>query len=330
MPQWTAAKGGSEVGNFVHSPSFTWTPFADTAAGSGTFTGSLQQNRFWTGRNTAAVQRRVGFLAPPSDWPGNQTNVNQLTYTHTLPGAWRWLAVTAGQYSFGTYDQNDYAGNAQTNFVNYALAQNATQTYTTSDLGGFVEATSPDNQWTLAGGVQGATNLAGDDISTRGLATGRLATFAAVQFTALPLGANYSLMWYRQPAVPAQPSASHGVSLSMTQTIAKNLGVLLRVNTATGSASPIASSVAGGIVADDPLARGEPDQIGLGIAWNQTNLKALGQPARRSELVAELYANYAVFRGLKIGPDIQLYDHPALATGAGMAAVFTLRATASF
>jgi hypothetical protein len=96
------------------------------------------------------------------------------------------------------------------------------------------------------------------------------------------------------------------------------------------SASPIAVSVGWGAVKDDLFARGQPDQLGLGFAWNKTNIAAVGQPARTAEFVAESYARYAVLAALRIGPDIQLYNHPALAADSGPAAVFSLHSTASF
>jgi hypothetical protein len=45
-------------------------------------------------------------------------------YTHTLPDAWSWLSVTVGQYTFAAFDSNQYAGNVQTAFISYPLAQN--------------------------------------------------------------------------------------------------------------------------------------------------------------------------------------------------------------
>jgi hypothetical protein len=59
------------------------------------------------------------------------------------------------------------------------------------------------------------------------------------------------------------------------------------------------------------------------------DLKAVGQPARRRK-GAELYYNYALFKGLWLTPDIQLYFDPALRPGCGPAAVLTFRTTALF
>jgi porin len=330
MPQWTAAKGAVPIGLFAYTPTINWTPFTDSALGSGRFAFSFQQNRFWTGRNITALQERVGFLSAPNDWFRNLRGPMQLTYTHTLPHGWNWLSTTVGQYSFGRYDTNDYAGNALTNFINYALAQNGTQAYVGADLGAYVQAAGPDQQWLLAAGFQGADNLTGQGLSTRGLASGKTANFAAARLTPSGWGGTYGLLWYFQPATPAQPSRSQGISFSATQELGAGRGVFLRVNTASGLASPIAVSVAWGVVEDDPTGRGRSDQIGLGFGWNNTNLKAVGRPARSAELVVELYANCAVSQAFKIGPDIQVYPRPALAARSGPAAVFTIRGTASF
>lgn len=144
---------------------------------------SAQQNQFWNGPNTSTFQTRAGLLSAPSDWFVDRTDYAELTYTHTLPGNWRWLSVTIGQYGFGAYDGNQYAGNAQTNFVNYALAQNGTQTYPTAGLGAYAQATAPENNLLFAAGVQGATNLSGSTITTGGLGSDKRAYFLAAQWT---------------------------------------------------------------------------------------------------------------------------------------------------
>ena len=66
------------------------------------------------------------------------------------------------------------------------------------------------------------------------------------------------------------------------------------------------------------------------IFWDKTNLKAVTPTARNAEWGAALYYNYALFKGLWLTPDIQLYFDPALHPGAGPAAVFTIRTTALF
>ncbi len=130
--------------------------------------------------------------------------------------------------------------------------------------------------------------------------------------------------------MPRQPSRSQGISVSATQNIDARHGVFLRVNNASGNAIPIETSVAFGGIVNDPFGRNPLDQAGIGFAWNKTNLSADGEPARRSEQVAELYCSFAVFKAMSVTPDGQLYVDPALAPRTDVAAVFTLRTTINF
>ena len=114
------------------------------------------------------------------------------------------------------------------------------------------------------------------------------------------------------------------------QNIDANWGLFLRANGASGTAIPIETSVAWGGIRNNPFGRNKLDQVGLGMFWDKTNLKAVAQPARNAERGAELYYNYALFKALWLTPDIQIYFDPALKPGAGPAALFTIRTTALF
>jgi carbohydrate-selective porin OprB len=104
--------------------------------------------------------------------------------------------------------------------------------------------------------------------------------------------------------------------------------LFFRANTAWGSSWYIQTSVAGGAVLNNPLGRNPLDQIGLGVAWNQTNLNLYsGVYARPSETMLELYWATTIGARLQVTPDVQLYFQPALTPHAGMAAVFTIRAS---
>ena len=96
--QWGTPKGGPGVAEIVYSPTVTWTPFTNTAIGSGAFTFSFQGNQFWTRANTNSQRGSMGLLAVPNDWEVNGYQYAQLTYTQTFPG--NWLAITAGQLWF--------------------------------------------------------------------------------------------------------------------------------------------------------------------------------------------------------------------------------------
>jgi Carbohydrate-selective porin, OprB family len=332
LPQWSATGTGGVPLDFVWTPTLIWRPFADTAFGSGTVTFSAQQNQYWSGVNTTRMQSRLGLLTPPSDWFADTIDYAQLTYTQALPNDWRGLSLTVGQYPFSLYDVNPYAGDAQTGFVNYALAQNATQSYGSAGFGAFLEAAAPARDLVLAAGFQDATNLTGSTITAQGLASGKLAYFLAARFSPSFLaGGSYGLLWYAEPTLPEDelPSA-RGLSFSAAQNITKNWGLFLRVNAATGLSSEIANSVAWGIVRNDPFRRDPLDRLGFGIARNRTNIAAVAAPALHAEWLAEAYYDYTVFKGLQLAPDIQLYFAPALAPSAGPTAILTLRATATF
>jgi carbohydrate-selective porin OprB len=163
------------------------------------------------------------------------------------------------------------------------------------------------------------------------LSTGKIAYFMAGEWVPSFLGGGtYSLLGYSQPSVPQQPSNSRGVSFSAEQNFDPKWGLFLRANGASGTATPIETSVAWGGIYNNSFGRNHLDQVGLGFFWDKINLKAVAQPARSAEWGAELYHNYVLFKGLWFTPDIQVYLDPALKRGAGPAAVFTIRTTALF
>ena len=331
FPQWGTPNGGPGTAELVYAPNVTWNPFTDTAIGSGSFNVAVQQNQFWTKANTTSQQARLGLITQPNDWGVSGYQYNQLIYTHTLPGSWSWLALTVGQYTFLAWDDNQYAGNAQTNFISLPLAQNATQTYPQGGLGSYAQATTPDQQFVFAGGFQGATSVTGESLTTGGFSTGKYAYFLEGEWTPKLLGSgDYSLLGYAQPSVPQQPTNSRGLSFNAVQNIDAKWGLFLRANYASGTAIPIAASVAWGEIYNNPFHRNKLDQVGFGIFWDKTNLEEVRQSARSAEWGTELYYNYTIFKGLRLTPDVQVYFDPALNLGAGPAAVFTIRTTAFF
>jgi hypothetical protein len=176
------------------------------------------------------------------------TDYAQLTYTHTLPGAWQWLSLTIGQYPFSLYDGNQYAGDGQANFVNYALAQNATQTYGSGGLGAYLEAAAPARNLVFAGGFQDATNPSGSTITAHGIGNGKFAYFLAARWTPEFLAdGSYGLLWYAEPALPEDElPASHGLSFNAVQNLNAQWGLFVRANAASGVGTTIGNSVAGG------------------------------------------------------------------------------------
>ncbi len=326
--QWGAPKGGPGDALVVYSPSVTWTPFTNSEIGTGAVSFSFQSDQFWTRANTISRQASMGLITQPNDWGVSTYQYAQLTYTHTFPG--NWLEVAVGQYSFAQYDANQYAGDAQTNFVNYALAQNATQTYANAGLGASVQIT-PNSHLQFAGGAQGATDITGQALTLNGVHDGQVAAFLTAQWTpALLAGGTYSILYYHQPAVPLLPGASQGVSFSAAQNLTAKYGMFLRVNNASGDDIPIETSVAFGGIVNDPFGRQRLDQAGLGLAWDKTNKAVVGSPSRGAEFVAEVYYHYRIFKGWHVTPDVQVYYNPVLAPTTNVAGVFTLRTTFDF
>jgi hypothetical protein len=335
-PQFGTPNGGKPVWLLAYSPSATWRPFTDTAIGSGALNVAFGAQQFWSAATTGSQAASMGLISLPSDWASNNYTWSTLTYTHTLPGAMKWLAVTVGQYNMQNLDPNAYAGNPQTNFIGYTFAQDGTQTFPNAGLGAYVQATTPDGLFSLAGGFQGATDLAGRQITARGFQTGKYNYWGNIQWnpTVPNLGSGtYSLLVYRQPIVPQLPTGSNGISFSASQAINDAWGAFVRVSNASGAGALVETSVAFGGIRNDPFGRNPLDQAGLAFAWNKINYAANGvtpASARQSELVAELYYNYTIFKGLQITPDVQIFIHPALAPQTNAAAVFTVRTTALF
>ncbi len=324
-------RGGPGVALAVYTPTLKWTPFTHTAIGSGIVNISVQHHRFLTGATSSTLQDRLRTITTPNDWLNNGFEYDQISYTHVMPGSMRWLSLTVGQYGFGLFDDNPYATGAQTGFIGYALAQNGTQTYPTAGVGAFAQAMSPDQQFVLSGGFQSATDISATNLTTSGLATGRNAYFMAARWNAAFLdGGNFSVLWYSQPAVPLQPNPSQGVSFNVSVGFGDTAGLFLRVNNASGLVSQVRTSVAVGIVGNDPFGRNEMDQAGFSVFWNKTNRSVVQAPYRAAEWGAELHYNYTIGSTLQLTPDVQVFFNPALNPTAGPAAVFTLRTTAFF
>jgi hypothetical protein len=82
IPQWAIPDGGPGVVQMVYTPYVTWSPFTDTAVGSGSFSFAMQQTQFWTKPITESQQARLGLITPPNDQTVNVRQYNQLMYTH--------------------------------------------------------------------------------------------------------------------------------------------------------------------------------------------------------------------------------------------------------
>lgn len=325
--QWGAPNGGYGAVQALLTPAVQWKAFDNAAIGTGSFQFYYIAAQYWSGANGLTKQTRLNLNSPINDYPFNDLVFAQASYTQAFPGD--WLAVTAGQFPIANFDGNAYANNQQVNFLGYSLAQNGSQNYAQGSLGAYLQL-NPNRDVTFAGGFQDANNVAGNYIQFSTLGAGQYAWFLYGAWTPTLGGlgkGSYALMYYNLPSVPAQPLKSDGLSFSASQALDERWALFLRANTAWGSSWAIQTSVAGGAVLNNPLGRNPLDQIGLGVAWNQTNLNLYsGVYARPSETMLELYWATTIGARLQITPDVQLYFQPALTPHTGMAAVFTIRA----
>ena len=330
MSQWGTPNGGYGAVQAMFTPGIDWNLFSVPGVGKGSMEFNFLAAQYWSGATGTSLGSTLGLLSPINNQPTANQQFVQLTYTHRFPG--NWLAITLGQYPFSNFDANAY-NDQQVNFIGYSLTQNGSQNYSQSGLGAYAQI-NPTKQITFAAGVQDANDLSGSYIQFSTLGQGSYAWFGygAWSPTVDRWGkGTYSLLYYNQPGVSLQPVASEGLSFSASQQIGNKWGLFLRANTAWRSSFPIQSSIAGGGVYNDPLRRSPYDQIGLGMAWNATNMSVFqGTIVRPSETMLELYWTWSVFKTTLITPNVQLYLQPALSPSDSAAAVFTIRLTQLF
>ena len=328
MWQWGSPDGGANAAQFLWAPNLNWDIFDNDAIGQGSVQIGYFYNAYWTRPNGATMSSRLGLLSQSNDSASPNHLFTTLTYTQVFPG--NLVQATAGQYSFGDFDWNPYAGNELTNFVNVALSQNASSSYATDGVGGYLQL-NPTDELSIAAGGQNAGNLTGDTIEINTVGRGPWAWFVYGQWTPkLPFlpssqSSRYGLLIYDRPSTPGERFSSIGWSVNAVQNLNANWGLFARANHSTGPIAPIATSIAGGVAYNNPFNLGKKDQIGVGVAWNATN-KAVytGDGVRASETVAEVYYNHAITRWLQVGPDVQIIFNPALCPRAG---VLTFRVT---
>ncbi len=331
MGQWGAPNGGSGAVQTMFTPAVNWDVFSSPRFGDGSVQFHFMSANYLTAADGAAVGSKMGLLSPINTQPTANNQFVQLTYTHGFPG--EWLAISVGQYTFAGFDGNTWANDQQVNFIGYSLAQNGSQNYGQAGIGAYVQL-NPTKEITFAGGLQDANDFSGSYIQFSTVGRGQYGWFGYGAW-APTLGTwgqgNYSLLYYNQPGVPLQPQASEGLSFSASQPIGDKWGLFVRANTAWRSSFPIQSSIAGGFVYNDPLQRNPHDQIGVGLAWNKTNMSLYSDTfARPSETMFEVYWAWSTYNAFLVTPNVQLYLQPALTPSQSVAAVFTIRFTQLF
>lgn len=327
MGQKGVPNGGKTATQSIYAPTISWQIFNDDTFGSGTVNASYTAVRYW-GNKAENIGDKLFLANSINDYSTPSNAIDQLSYTQSLFS--NKFSITVGQFPLSDFDGTQYDSNQQTNFINYALSQNASETYPIAGLGADIQI-NPNDEWSFAGGFQNARNITGQTLSSKGWGDHRFTTFGSVSYTPTINGqtGQYSLLVYNQPNVDTQPQNTTGWSVNMSQNLTEKWGVFLRANAATGDSMPITQSYVLGGVYNNPLDRNPLDQIGFAVAYNKVSKDYFdsSEPMRQYETVLETYWNIGITQFFTIAPDIQLYVHPASKRDRDFGTVFSLRGT---
>lgn len=327
MGQKGVPNGGKTATQSIYAPTISWQIFNDDTFGSGTVNASYTAVRYW-GNKAENIGDKLFLANSINDYSTPSNAIDQLSYTQSLFS--NKFSITVGQFPLSDFDGTQYDSNQQTNFINYALSQNASETYPIAGLGAYIQI-NPNDEWSFAGGFQNARNITGQTLSSKGWGDHRFTTFGSVSYTPTINGqtGQYSLLVYNQPGVETQPQNTTGWSVNMSQNLTEKWGVFLRANAATGDSMPITQSYVLGGVYNNPLDRNPLDQIGFAVAYNKVSKDYFdsSEPMRQYETVLETYWNIGITQFFTIAPDIQLYVHPASKRDRDFGTVFSLRGT---
>ena len=323
------APGGKQTSiQGYYYPYMTWNVFKDTAIGSGQINVNYNFIRYW-GIYGSELQNRLGVVAGQNDYTDNYESFSQASYTHTLPGKMDWLSVTIGQFPLYNFDGPNYLDNQQTGLFNFAMSQNASSTYASAGVGGYVQA-APD-KWTFAAGYQDASNITGQTIRMRTAFDGYYTYFGyasyAPEIKCLGQG-QYSFLYYYQPSVEEQVGISRGYSFNMSQNLGEKWVLSGRANWSDGNIAAIKNSYVLAATLVNPFERNANDALTLGVSYNRLDNTALGAPAfwRDYENAVELQWVFGIGTLLTITPDIQFYPKAAVGEGHKFVTVAGLRA----
>lgn len=327
LQQWGMPGGGSPALQFLAGLSVNYDLFVDPTLGAGSLQFLGYYSTYPTRQNGADIGSNLGLITSINDWPVNQTQFAQLTYTQALPG--NRVLISVGQYPAFNFDGNQYLGNQQQNFVSYILTQNGSATYAAAGLGAYA-------QWNATDTIQFAAGFQSpNSASVATLQTGRQGDrgwFAYAQWTPKFKGlgaAQYSFTWFESPAAMQEPG-SRGWSLNAVQNLNDTWAVFGRANAASGLTTAIRASYALGIAMNDPLRRSPTDQIGVAFGLSDPAGPPNYPSTPRGEKVLEAYWNSTFFGGLLLTPDLQLILDPALNPERDSVWVLSLRATLMF
>lgn len=327
------APGGHETSlQTIISPYLTWQNFSNEY-GTGTLNMAYNMTRYGGSISGNNLGSRLGTATGINDFGDTSNAFDELYYTYQLGGSWDWLTIGAGQFPIYNFDGSAYDANQQTTFVNYALSQNASSTYSVSGVGTYLQA-APNSDWTFVIGAQDASNVDGISVRTDDLKNDNFTTFGSVSYTPTIQGygsGQYSVLLYNQPAVDEQPNTTNGWSLNVSQDFGPKWNIFGRINGVTGNVATIDRSYVLGAAYNNPLERNPLDQIGFAVAYNEIDSEALGEPiSNSSEKVLEAFWAWGVSKWMTITPDIQFYIDPALNPQSDYDTVFSLRTTFFF
>ena len=327
MPQRGAPSGQYNAFQTYIYPYLTWTAFKNDY---GTAELNMAYSVIRYGDHDASdIASNMGVVNSINDYDDKTNEFNELYLSYQLGGSFDWLTLGLGQFPIYNWDGSDYNSNQQVNFINYALSQNPSSTYSIAGVGGFITV-APNDEWSFTLGAQDASNVDGISVRVNSLNDGHFTTFGQAEWTpTTPLGdAAFSVLLYNQPAVKEQPQTTNGWSFNLSQNLGEKFNVFARVNGVSGHMDTIEQSWSTGVVWLNPLERNSLDQIGLAYALNKINETAVGAPlAHDVEHVMEAYWAVGFSKWMTITPDVQFYIHPALNQKSDYGTAFSLRMT---
>lgn len=330
MPQRTSPHGEKWAWQSYFAPSITWTTF-NNAYGTGTLNASYY-SIFYNNHNANDIQGNAGMATPINDFGADEQEFADLYYTYQLPAHYDWLTLGIGQYSLYNFDGTDYNSNQQVNFINYALSQNASATYSDAGLGAYVQL--EPGHWQIIVGALDATNIEAPSIRFNHLNDGHFTTFGQLGYNPQIHGlgqGQYSILYYNQPYVHEQQQTTNGWSLNAQQNIGAKTALFARINGVTGNQAVVNQSYVLGGVYNNPLDRNELDQIGLAYAYDKIDEDAVGEPIfHKVEHIIEAYWAWGISKWATLTPDIQFYIHPALNQKSDYGTATSLRLTVMF
>ncbi len=332
LGQWGAPGGKVNPWQTQYYGEANWNMFNSETFGAGSVQAAVTRVHYYWTSDGAKLGSNIGVATDVNDYSSNATYINQLSYTHRMPGKAKWLAVTVGQFPMYMFDGNPYLSNQQTDFNNLAMSQNGTYTYPSASMGAYATMDATDElQFVI--GAQDATNLPGTAAKFNSATNGDYTGFAGATYKPNIKGwgdGKYNVLVYNQPSVKRAPEETQGWSLSASQDFGDKWAVFGRINGNTGGYILRQSYVLGAAY-KDPFERGSSlDRIGLAAAINKINQNIADDGARGEESVVEAYWDIGFAETLLITPDIQMYYKPALNRDRDIATVYSIRATILF